>query len=156
MLTASRDLAAGAVLGPGDVTVSAVAHPPSGALAGGYPIDGRAVAGAVRSGEILTNVRLVAPQGPDPGPGRVAVPVHPGDPDTVALLAPGMRVAVIGVDASGAARTLTDDAIVLAVPTDSPSGTARDGPLVVLGVPAKVADAVTAIGLTGQIAVRFA
>ena len=86
------------------------------------------------------------------------VPVRPDDAATVALLRPGMRVAVIGVGADGAAHTLTDDAVVLWIPSDDGGSvtTARAGRLVVLSVPDAVADPIAAMGITGAIGLRFA
>lgn len=154
---AARDLPAGATLGASDVRTAVVRSPPDGALTGRVPA-GQVLAGPVRRGEILTDARLLTGGGPRPGPGRAAVPIRPDDAGTVALLRPGMRVAVIGVGADGVAHTLTDDAVVLWVPPEDgvTGAAARAGRLVVLSVPAEAADRIAAVGITGSIGVRFA
>jgi hypothetical protein len=111
------------------------------------------LAGPVRRGEILTDVRLIGADGPDPGPGRVAVPVHPDDSAVVGLVRPGMHIGLVGVTADGDVRALTGDAVVLSV-QQSTSGS-EPGALVVVGVPRSAADAVTAMALTGHIGLRF-
>ena len=73
------------------------------------------LAGPARRGEVITDVRLAEPVGPDPGPGRVAVPVRPADPAIVDLLGPGMHVAVLVVSEAGEASVLAADAVVLVV-----------------------------------------
>lgn len=154
----ARDLPAGATLRASDLRSTAMRSPPDGAIDARPPPTGRVLAGPIRRGEVLTDVRLLDASGPRPGPGRAAVPVRPDDPGTVALLTPGMRVAVIGVDRDGTARTLTDDAVVLWIPdTESTAtGTGGGGRLVVLSVPQSVADAIAATAITGAIGLRFA
>jgi hypothetical protein len=71
----------------------------------------------------------------------------------VDLLGPGMHVAVILVDDSGAATVLADDAIVLAIPA-APERGSPDRPIV-LSVPTDSADRIVAAGLVGTIALRF-
>jgi hypothetical protein len=164
--TAGRSLPAGTTLSMSDVVAARATGPPDGALPSDASIAGRVLAGPVRRGEILTDVRLVGPDGPDPGPGRIAVPVRPADPGTVELLSPGTHVAVVGVTQDGTVRPLTDDAVVLAIRrpgsggAGSVNGMAPGGSsaaaLVVLSVPSAAADAVTAMALTGSIGFRFA
>jgi Flp pilus assembly protein CpaB len=157
VLAAARDLPAGATLAPGDLATTALAAPPNGALAAGSAAAGRGLSGPVRRGEVLTDVRLLGADGPQPGPGRVAVPIRPDDPGMVDLLSPGMRVAIIGVGSDGAAQTLTDDAVVLWIPaSDAGAAPAGRGRLVVLAVPTAVADRVAAVAITGSVGLRFA
>ncbi len=157
VLVAARDLATGSILAAGDLRTVAVRAPPDGALQKDDPPLGQVLAAPVRKGEIITDVRLLTGDGPLAGPGRSAVPVRPDDPDAVALLRPGMRVAAIGVDTDGVAHTLTDDAIVLWVPApeDASGGAAHGGRLVVLSVPESAADRVAAMAITGAIGIRF-
>jgi len=152
----SRDLDAGATLQSNDLRTTVLRAPPDGALPGDHPPTGRVLAAPVRRGEVLTDVRLLGPDGPRPGPGRAAVPVRPADSATVDLLHAGMRVAVIGVQADGTVRTLTTDAVVLRVPPAA-TGVGQNGDrLVVLSVPTGVADAIAATAITGTIGLRFA
>src|SRR5664279_3479176 len=123
------------------------------AVAGSAIAIGRVLAGPTRRGEVLTDVRLAGTVGPDPGPGRVAVPVRPADPAVVDLLGTGMHVAVIAVDEDGSAELLAPDAVVLSIVAESARG--RGDRPVVLAVPAETADRIAATALTGTIAVRF-
>jgi len=152
----SHDLPAGATVRPADLLTTVLRAPPDGALPAEQSPIGRVLAAPVRRGEVLTDVRLLGPGGPRPGPGRAAVPVRPADSATVDLLRAGMRVAVIGVQADGTVRTLTTDAVVLQVPPAQTGAGPNGGRLVVLSVPEKVADAIAATAITGTIGLRFA
>lgn len=98
VLAAARDLAPGSALAVADLRSVALppAAVPAGALRPGAAVLGRLVAGPVRSGEPLTDVRLVGPALLDAlSPGSVAVPVRFADPGAVALLRPGDRIDVL-------------------------------------------------------------
>ncbi|HWL35024.1 MAG TPA: Flp pilus assembly protein CpaB [Frankiaceae bacterium] len=98
VLAAARDLAPGSALALSDLRSVALppAAVPAGALRPGAAVLGRLVAGPVRSGEPLTDVRLVGPALLDSlAPGSVAVPVRFADPGAVALLRPGDRIDVL-------------------------------------------------------------
>lgn len=163
VLVAATDLDIGAALREGNLRTATVRAPPDGALAAdagsGGPAVGRVLAGPVRRGEILTDVRLVADSGPRAGPGRVAVPVTLDDSGVIDLLRPGMHVAVVAVgdDGAAAARTLTDDAVVLSVANrpDGAMSMSSSARVVVFAVHDAAADAVTAFGRRGLIALRF-
>lgn len=140
---AARDLPAGAVLEPEDVTT--VDLPPEG-----RPDDlladptGRTLAGPVAQGEPLTEVRVVgAPLAREAllGTGRVALPVRLPDAGAVGLLRVGDRVDLVATDPQGA----TSEVVALGVPVlalpghDTSAGAAgpagpAGGRLVVLGV----------------------
>jgi len=153
VLTVARDLAAGTGLTQSDLTSVTLPNVPDGALRSAGQAVGQLLSGPVRKGEVLTDVRLVSAVGPDPGPGRVAVPIRPADPGTVDLLSPGVHVVVLAVPENGQAIVLATDAVVLAVPP--PSKTEPTKRLVVLAVPAPAADRITATGLIGNLALRF-
>jgi len=153
VLAVVRDLGSGSTLGSSDVTTLAVAQAPDGALRITSEAVGRLLSAPVRKGEVLTDVRLVSGAGPDPGPGRVAVPIRPADPGTVELLTPGVHVAVLAVPESGSATVLAADAVVLSIPPPSRSDPSRR--LVVLAVPTPAADRITATAATGTLALRF-
>ena len=154
VLVVVRDLPIGTSLQAGDVEVARVPDPPDGAARDPTGVIGRVLAGPVRRGEVVTDVRLVALAGPDPGPGRVAVPVQPADPAIVDLLAAGMRVAVVLVGEDGAPTLLAEDAVVLVVAERGDRGS-TDRP-VVLAVPLETADRIVAAALSGAVALRFA
>jgi len=153
VLVFSADLPIGARLQPQDLQIVPTGRLPDGAIAEPAQAIGRELAGAARRGEVLTDVRLTDPAGPDPGPGRVAVPVRPSDPAIVDLLGPGMHVAVVTVDESGAATVLAADAVVLVVP-DRPDRGSADRPIV-LAVPAESADQLVIATVAGSVALRF-
>lgn len=169
VLVVARDLPAGAELTDADIAVVSVRSPPDGPLPAGRPRDavGALLSGPMRRGEILTDARIVGDRGPDPGPGRAAIPVPLTDA-AAALLVPGVHVVLVGVpDADGwsradgvgdvpAVHTLAADAVVLSVAEPSSGiGGASGGRIVVVGVPAREADVVTAAAAAGTITVRF-
>lgn len=153
VLSVSRDLPTGATLAASDLAVVALPEVPDGVLRAAAQAVGRVLSSPVRKGEVLTDLRLVTSGGPDPGPGRVAVPVRPADPGTVDLLSTGVHVAVLSVDPGGQATLLAPDAVVLAIPSPATDRTTR---LVVLAVPSATADRITAAGVVGTVALRFA
>ncbi|HEY7489054.1 MAG TPA: RcpC/CpaB family pilus assembly protein [Streptosporangiaceae bacterium] len=96
VLAAARDLPSGITLRPSDVRP--VVLPPTAVPDGAArtSLTGRVLAGPVRSGEPLTDVRLL-----DPGllngygPGLVAVPIRMADAGAVRLLHPGDHIDVL-------------------------------------------------------------
>jgi Flp pilus assembly protein CpaB len=136
VLTAARDLPAGAVIGDDDLVAVGFApgSVPSGAARN--PV-GRTLAAPVRRGEPVTDVRLVGPALTAGDPGLTAVPVRLPDAGMVALLEVGDRIDLIGTDPqSSGASVVASGVPVLAIPrpsTDS-SGTGPSGGLVVVGV----------------------
>ena len=139
VLAAARDLAAGTPLAPEDVVRVLLPDDllPDGALGPAERVAGRLVAGPVRRGEPLTDVRLVGPGllALAGDPDLVAVPVRLADPASSALVQPGDRVDVLGADpaagAGPAAAVLAAGAQVLAVPAADAD---LEGALVVLAV----------------------
>ncbi len=157
VVTIVNDLPTGTVLGSRDIALTTATNPPAGALRNESEVIGRILLGPVRQGEILTDVRLVSPDGPSAGPGRKAVAVRPSDPAMATILAAGVQVAVIGVDSAGEPVVLTADAIVLSLPTttaDAASLSAAATP-VLLAVVIEDVDRVTAATLSGDIALRY-
>ena len=153
VITLSRDVPLGTVLSVDDLRLQRVTAMPDGALTTMDTALGQRVSAPVRRGEVLTDVRLVDPRGPSPGPGRSAVAVRPADPAVVSLLQPGMTVRVLGVSGDGATTVLSEDALVLAVldPLDDHDR----APPVLLSVAIGAADRVAAGTLTGDIALQF-
>jgi len=153
LVALTRDLPVGARIDAADLQLVHDTTAPDGAVRDPAAAVGRILAGPARRGEIITDVRLTDPVGPNPGPGRVAVPVRPADPAIVDLLGPGMHVAVVSVGEAGEASLLADDAVVLVVPAKSERGS-TDRP-VVLAVPEESADHIVAAAIAGTIALRF-
>jgi Flp pilus assembly protein CpaB len=159
VLTAATDLAAGTVVGPGDLVEVdfAPGSVPDGLAA--EPV-GRVLAAPLRRGEPVTDARLVAPSLLEDYPGLVAVPVRLPDAGAAALLRAGDRIDLVAADPQGAAATtVASDVVVLAVPVPDPvdgtagsAGAAPPGRLVVVGVEegevADVTDATARLFLT--------
>lgn len=111
VLAASRDLPGGAALVEADLHTVRMppAAVPAGALRPGAAVLGRLVAGPVRRGEALTDVRLVGPDllaalgGPAAGAEVVAVPVRIADAGSVALLRSGDHIDVLAAGIQPAA-----------------------------------------------------
>ncbi|MFL6139613.1 MAG: SAF domain-containing protein [Frankiaceae bacterium] len=152
VLTAAHRLPAGEVLAARDVATARL--PPSvvpdGALRPGDRVVGRALAGPVRRGEPLTDVRLAgaallaaapprrSPGSPDgaslPAGDTVAAPVRIADQGAVALVRAGDRIDVLATppDGAGPAVVVAGDVLVLATPRDGPDAAAADGALVLV------------------------
>ena len=137
VLTAARDLPGGVTLGPDDVRVVDVpsAAVGSGVLGSPDAAVGRVLAGPVRSGEPLTDVRLVGP-GLLAGWGDdvVATPVRVADPGVVGLIHPGDRVDLLAAPVSGGgeATVVARSVPVLAVPALPDQGVLAEGALLVV------------------------
>ena len=141
VVVAAHDLPAGTVLGPDDL--ARAAYSPGSVPAGlASAPAGRTLASPLRSGEPITDVRLVGPALDDGYPGRVALPVRLPDAGVVALLRVGDRIDLVAADPrAGSATVVAHGVPVLALPDApaevGPSGTS--GRLVVVGAaPAEV------------------
>jgi Flp pilus assembly protein CpaB len=157
VLTAARDLPAGVVVRPDDLarTPYDPGSVPVGVLSPSTAA-GRTTAGPLRSGEAVTETRLVTRSLLEGYPGLVAVPVRIGDPGAVRLLRVGDRVDLLAADPQGdaSARVVGRDVPVLAIPragTESPGLT--NGALVVLGVPDGGAESVAQASVTSFLSV---
>ncbi|KAA1419368.1 pilus assembly protein CpaB [Nocardioides humilatus] len=149
VLVAAHDVPAGAVLADDDLELRDVPSDvaPRGALTEAV---GRTLASPLRTGEPLTDVRLVGPALVDAAVGTVATPVRLSDAAQVALLAPGDRVDLLATDPeAGTTEVLVARVGVLAVPpVHADDAGALTGRLVVLGVPTDAVAEVTAAGVT--------
>jgi Flp pilus assembly protein CpaB len=137
VLTAARDLPAGAVLGSNDlVTVDFV----PGSVPTGMPREaiGRTLAAPVRRGEPITDVRLLGPALTAGDPELTAVPVRLPDAGMVRLLEVGDRIDLIATDPQGSGASVVATGVpVLALPPVSAEGgdaSGQPGGLVVVGV----------------------
>jgi pilus assembly protein CpaB len=153
VVTAAANLRAGDVLEPDDVAVVQVepALVPEGALDPSDPPYGRRLAAPVRTGEPLTDVRLVQAEllsGFEPG--TVLTTVRVFDPAAATLLEPGDRVDVVGSDPRGGltAEVVAYDVAVVIPPTADDASTLGDGAPIVVAV-----DQATALALA-EAAVR--
>ena len=154
VLTAAHDLPPGAVLAPEDLAPAAVPVElvPQGALTDLGATAGRLVAGPVRRGEPLTDVRLLGsallPRG-----AQVAAPVRLAEPATAALVQAGDTVDVLSASPEGgaAADVVATALPVLSVP-DLPDA-AGEGALVVLAASRSTAARLAAAAVTGRLSV---
>ena len=159
MLTAAHDLAAGVVVGSGDLRRAPYVpgSVPDGTLADAAAALGRTTAGPVRAGEPLTDARLVSASLLEGYPGLVAVPVRIGDPGAVRLLRVGDRVDLLAADPQGrsSARLVGRDVPVLAIPRggDDQPGQTNGGALVVVGVPDTTAPDLAQAAVTSYLSV---
>lgn len=156
VVVAVRSLEAGRSLGSGDLAVGR--YPPGTAPAGvvAQPdlLIGRVLAGAVRAGEPLTDVRLVGPGVTSLLPdGQVAAPVRLADLAVAGLVRTGDRVDVLATGADAAeAQTLASGVRVLA------AGGADDGPgagLLLVGVDTATAARLAAAAATATLTVSL-
>jgi pilus assembly protein CpaB len=131
VVTAARDLSAGATLTVADLRVLAMTprDVPAGAMSDGATLLGQQLAAPVRRGEPLTDVRL--DDGPlrPPAPGLVSAPVRLADSQAARLLRPGQRIDVLAAStatqpeaAPTAANVVATDVAVLAVPIPTTAG----------------------------------
>jgi pilus assembly protein CpaB len=176
VVVAARDVPAGAVL---TLTDLRVVRRPAEQLPGGTVADlsvavGRTVGSGMRSGEPLTDARLVGPGLLAGRPeGDVAAPVRIADGEAAALLRPGDRVDVLQAagDEPGAersrddagvprARTVVRGATVLARPGGGqgdggllPEADPSSGGLLLLAVPEHAAAALAEAAALGPLSV---
>ena len=154
VLVAARDLAAGTALAADDLVRAALPTGlvPDGAVLQSAAAVGRVVAGPVRRGEPLTDVRLLGaallPAGPD-----VAVPVRLAEPATGALVQPGDVVDVLSAAPEGgpAAAVVATGLPVLSVPDLQDA--AGEGALVVVAASRSTAARLAAAAVTGRLSV---
>lgn len=157
VLTAAHDLVAGAPLGVEDLAATSLprAAVPGGALLDRGAVLGRLVAGPVRRGEPLTDVRLLGASLAT-GSTEVAVPVRVAEPATAALVRAGDVVDVLSASPEGAttAVVVASSVPVLSVPA---LGDDRgEGALLVLAADRPTAGRLAAAAVTGRLSVVVA
>jgi Flp pilus assembly protein CpaB len=138
VLVAARDLPAGVRIGAADLETVRFAPGSAPEAAADDPV-GEVLAAPLRSGEPVTDVRLVGPELTAGRPDLVAVPVRLPDPGMVALLDVGDRIDLLATDPqAGGATAVATDVPVLAIPgaDDQTSASGLPGRLVVVGADA--------------------
>jgi len=152
VLFAARDVPAGTTLSTDDLVTRPLARAavPAGILRDAGQAAGRPVAGPLRRGEPLTDVRLLG-AGLLRAGGEVAVPVRLAEPAIAAVLRAGDRVDVLVASPEGGelARAVASDVLVLAVPALERD--AGEGTLVVLAAPASTGARLAAAAVTGRL-----
>ena len=130
VLVAAADLDAQRPLRTADV--STVSLPPDavpdGALRPGDAVDGRLLAGPVRRGEPLTDVRLVGPGLLSALGAAVAAPVRVADAGEAALVRPGDRVDVLAASTDPGTGASGPDAVAAGEPAAQPLPTGPGAP----------------------------
>ncbi|WP_164703329.1 Flp pilus assembly protein CpaB [Modestobacter sp. KNN46-3] len=168
VVVAAADLPAGTVLTAGDLAAAELPTGllPSGATADVAGLTGQLLAAPVRSGEPVTDVRLVGPGLWSAVPaGQVAAPVRLADLAVATLLRAGDRVDVLAAGAPGAVaapvvEVVASGARVLTAPTpevsDGPTaGTPAGGGLLVLAVSPDTAARLAAAAATATLTVTL-
>lgn len=159
VLTAARDLAAGATLHAADLTVVNLPRDlaPAQSL-GAREWIGRSLAARVARGTPLTRLSLTGDAWSGLAQGRVAVAVRLQDPAVAGLLSPGQHVGLVAVDPRSPtdATSLASDAVVLAVPPAPQAATASmPGRLVVVAVPTDQAAIVISTAVSRYLGVTW-
>lgn len=154
VLTAARELVAGVPLAADDLATASLPAGvvPAGALVDAAAVVGRLVAGPVRQGEPLTDVRLLG-AALLTGSDDVAVPVRVAEPATAALVRAGDVVDVLSASPEGgaAAAVVATGLAVLSVPTLGDD--AGEGALLVLVADRPTAARLAAAAVTGRLSV---
>ncbi|MGY1591257.1 Flp pilus assembly protein CpaB [Geodermatophilus sp. SYSU D00708] len=155
VVVAAADLAPGAVLATGDLTLARypAALRPAGAAADPAALVGATLAGGVRAGEPLTDAAVVgAGLTAQLAEGEVAAPVRPADLAVSGLVRPGDRVDVLATT-PGAERAEVVAAGALVLATPGPDD-ADDG-LLLLAVDAATAAELAAAATTATLALSL-
>ncbi len=163
VLTATRDLPWGTRLAESDLRSVAlpVSAVPDGAVTDAAATRGRLLAGPVRRGEPITDVRLVGPAlldgWVDGDEGLVATPVRVADAESAALLQAGDAVDVLAAEENSDAAVVASGVRVLSVPRPGEGGAAMlaDGALIVLATTPEVAAHLARAALTSRLSVTL-
>ncbi|OCB26883.1 flagellar biosynthesis protein FlgA [Mycobacterium malmoense] len=162
VVVADHDLRPGAALTPADVRLEKrlATTLPDGALADVSAVAGSTLAGPARRGEVLTDVRLLGSRlaeaaiASKAGPGARIVPLRLADSALIDLVRVGDVVDVLTAPASGTPdtpqavpRVVATDAIVVLVSAKSKAQAADGDRVVLVALPARVANTVAGSAL---------
>ncbi|OBI34981.1 SAF domain-containing protein [Mycobacterium colombiense] len=161
VVVAEHDLRPGAALTPDDLRLEKrlAATVPDGARADLGAVLGSTLAGPTRRGEVLTDVRLLGSRLAEStaGPGARIVPLHLADAALIDLVRVGDVVDVLAAPAGSgpdnspvAPKVLATDAVVVLVSAKEKMKTADSDRVVLVALPARVANTVagSALGQT--------
>lgn len=156
LIVAARDIPGGTVVSASDLTPVEFdpSSVPAGVVATAAEAVGRTTATPVRSGEPITDVRLVGGSMLTGYPGMVAAPVRIGDPGAVALLKIGDHVDVLAADPQGESEAvvIAADAPVIAIPRQGEAGAAAvSGGLIVVAITDRTAQDLAAAGVSAYL-----
>lgn len=149
VVVATRDLRPGAALTADDVRLEKHLAPtlPDGAQTDLGTVVGSTLASPARRGEVLTDVRILGSRLAEStaGPGSRIVPLHLADSALIDLVRVGDVVDVLAApvtEAPATSRVLATDAIVVLISARRQIQAADDGRVVLVALPARVANAV--------------
>jgi Flp pilus assembly protein CpaB len=160
VVVAAKDLTPGGALSQADLAVRLLptGAVPTGAFTSRDAVIGRVLAGPVRSGEPLTDVRLVgaADAALTTGdPTAATVPIRLADPDVADLLRPGIRVNVVTLDPDHQGDpVLAENATVVTI-RDTPPAQGQPGRLVLVALPRQFATQLAAASLRQPVTVTL-
>ena len=154
VVVAARDLPGGHELRPDDLATTQLpaSSVPDGALADLSSAAERLLAGPVRAGEPLTDVRLLGAGLLPPGP-EVAAPVRVAEPATAALVRAGDVVDVLSAAPDGAATAATVAAGVRVLSVPRAGDDPGEGALLVVATGRATAGRLAAATVTGRLSV---
>lgn len=162
VIVAARDLRPGTALTTDDVRLEkrAASSLPDGSQADVGAVVGSTLAGPTRRGEVLTDVRLLgsrlaeAAVAPEAGPGARIVPLHLADGALMDLVRVGDVVDVLAAPAAGPAdnpqvgpKVVATDAVVVLVSAKQKVQAADSDRVVLVALPARVANTVAGSAL---------
>ncbi len=163
LLVAAGDLPSGSVVAQADRVATQV---DPDAVPDGVAADpvGRILAGAVRRGEALTDVRFVGPELTAGHDDLVVVPLRLPDPGAVALLTVGDRIDLVATEPDGSGASVVAAGVtVLALPAGDPesgssglTASGLAGRLVVIGAPEGSVAAISGAAVANYLSFTFA
>jgi Flp pilus assembly protein CpaB len=157
-VVAARDLTPGAALTPDDVRIErrSATTVPDGSQANLSTVVGSTLASPTRRGEVLTDVRLLGSRLAEStaGPGARIVPLHLADSALIDLVRVGDVVDVLAApgtdsraDAQAATKVVATDAVVVLVSAKPKVQDADSDRVVLVALPARVANMVAGSAL---------
>jgi pilus assembly protein CpaB len=161
VVVAAHDLAPGEVLSSADLSVLRwpAGTPPDGVAPRPADLDGRVLAGGVRRGEPVTDVRLVGTRLSELlPPGTVAAPVRLADLAVSGLVSAGDRVDVLAAAPEAEqAEVVAAGALVLAArgPVNADTGTDPAAGLLLLAVAPDTAARLAAVATTATLTISL-
>ncbi|MFN8088713.1 MAG: SAF domain-containing protein [Mycobacterium sp.] len=148
VIVAAHDLRPGVVLEADDVraVTRSAATVPDGAVTGLPAIVGATLAGPARSGEVLTDARVLGPRlaGLTIGPNARIVPLRLADAAVLDLIHPGDVVDVLGAPSAASdvePRLVASNAVVVLVSAKQTNSTTDRERVVLVALPAGAANA---------------